>query len=289
MRKLIIAGVLGLVLTLVPAGAAVSTATKAVKITRTGFVPTKATVKVGDSVKWTNSDTINHQVVANNGSFASPVLGAGKSYAFRFRASGTYHYHDGLHPSLKGTVVVTGPPPAVSIGASQPILVYGQQPVLSGIVSNHLDNETVTVYQQPYPAPSFSQLTKVITTTGGVWSLVVKPALLTSYEVKWKSSTSTPVGLQVRPKVGFTHQGRLFFARATALPDFKGKTVYVQRLSRFSQWVKIRKLTLGTKGFKQFRMPHLPKGRSRLRVFMSLNQAGGGYLDGFSPILTIRR
>ncbi len=289
MRKFIMAGVLGLVLTLVPAGAAVSTATKAVKITRTGFVPSKATIKVGDSVKWTNSDTISHQVVANNGSFASPVLGAGKSYTFRFRASGTYHYHDGLHPSLKGTIVVTGPPPAVSIGASQPIIVYGQQPVLSGIVSNHLDGETVTVFQQPYPQASFSQLTKVITITGGVWSLVVKPAILTSYEAKWKSSTSTSVAVQVRPKMGYTHQGRLFFARATAAPDFKGKTVFVQRLSHFGDWVKIRKLTLGTKGFKQFRMPHLPKGVSRLRVFMSLNQAGAGYLDGFSPVLTIRR
>ncbi len=289
MRKFIMAGLLGLVLTLVPAGAAVSTATKAVKITRTGFVPSKVTIKVGDSVTWTNSDTIRHQVVADNGSFASPVLGAGKSYTFRFRASGTYRYHDGLHPTLKGTVVVTEPPPAVSIGASAPTVIYGQQIVLSGVVWNQLDNETVTVYQQPYPQSSFLQLTKVVTTTGGVWSLVVRPIILTSFEAKWKSSTSTPVLISVRPKIGFTHQGRLFFVRATTSSDYKGKTVFVQRLSRFSQWVKIRKLTLGAKGFKQFRMPRLPKGKSYLRVFMSLNQAGGGYLDGFSPVLLIRR
>ena len=289
MRKFIIAGVLGLVLTLAPAGTAVSTATKAVKITRTGFVPSKATIKVGDSVKWTNSDTITHQVVADNGSFASPALGAGKSYIFRFRASGTYRYHDGLHPTLKGSIVVTGPPPAVSIGASLAIILYGQQPVLSGVVSNHLDGETVTVYEQPYPQASFSQLTKVITTSGGVWNLVVKPTLLTSYEAKWKSSTSTSVGVQVRPKIGFTHQGRLFYTRATAARDFTGKRVFVQRLTHFGDWVKIRKLTLGTKGFKQFRMPHLPKGVSHLRVFMSLNQAGAGYLDGLSSNLTIRR
>jgi plastocyanin len=288
-RKFIIAGVLGLVLTLAPAGSAVSTATATVKITRSAFVPAKVTVKVGDSVKWTNTDTISHQVVANNGTFASPVLGAGKSYTFRFRASGTYRYHDGLHPTLTGTVVVTGPPPAVSIGASAPIVVYGQQVVLSGVVSNHLDGEQVTVYQQPYPQASFSEITKVLTTAGGAWSLVVKPTILTSYEAKWKSSTSTSVAIGVRPKIGFTHQGRVFYAKATAAPDFRGRVVYVQRLSRFSQWVKIRKLTLGPKGFKQFRLPGLRKGRSYLRVSMSLNQAGGGYLDGFSPVLTIRR
>ena len=289
MRKFIVAGVLGLVLTLVPAGAAVSTATKAVKITRTGFVPAKTTIKVGDSVKWTNSDTIAHQVVADNGSFASPVLGAGKAYAFRFRASGTFRYHDGLHPSLKARVVVTGPPPAVSIGASVPIIVFGQQPVLSGLVSNHLDGETVIVYQQPYPQGAFTELARVVTAAGGAWNLVVRPSLLTSYEAKWKSSTSTSVGVQVRPKLGYTHQGRIFYTRATASPDFKGKIVFVQRLTHFGDWVKIRKLKLGTRGFKQFRMPHLPKGVSRLRVFMSLNQAGAGYLDGFSPVLTIRR
>ena len=289
MRKFMIAGVLGFVLTLAPAGSAVSTATATVRITRTAFVPAKVTVKVGDSVKWTNNDTITHQVVANNGAFASPVLGAGKSFTFRFRASGTYYYHDGLHPSLKARVVVTGPPPAVSIGASSPLIVYGQQIVLSGVVSNHLDNEQVTVYQQPYPQGSFSQVTKVVTTSGGAWSLIVKPLLLTSFEAKWRNATSTSVSIQIRPKIGYTHAGRIFYTRATAARDFTGRTVYVQRLSHFGQWVKIRRLTLRANGFRQFRMPHLPRGFSRLRVFMSLNQAGPGYLDGFSPVLRIRR
>jgi plastocyanin len=284
------AGVLALVLALAPAGSAVSTATKAVKITRTAFVPAKVTIKIGDSVKWTNADTLNHQVVANNGAFASPVIGAGKSYAFRFRASGTYHYHDALHPALRGTVVVTGPPPAVSIGAALPTVVYGQEVLLSGVVSNHLDGETVTVFFQAYPQTSYTQMTKVVTSSGGVWNLAVKPLILTSYEVKWKNSTSTPVLISVRPKIGFTHQGRIFYTRATAARDFTGKHVWVQRFSHFGQWIKIRYLTLGAKGLKQFRMPHLPRHRiSRLRVFFSLNQAGGGYLDGFSPVLTIRR
>ena len=289
MRKFMIAGVLGLVLALAPAGTAVSTATKTVRITRTAFVPAKVTVKVADSVKWTNADTISHQVVANNGAFASPVLGAGKSFTFRFRASGTYKYHDGLHPSLKGTVVVTGPPPAVSIGASTPLIVYGQLVMLSGVVSNHLDNEQVTVYQQPYPQTSFSQVTKVVTAAGGAWSFIVRPQILSSYEVKWRNATSTIVTIQERPMVGFTHVGRIFYTRATVARDLAGKIVFVQRLSHFGQWVKIRRLTLRAKGFRQFRMPHLPRGLSRLRVFMSLNQAGAGYLDGFSPVRTIRR
>src|SRR5947208_8539418 len=105
---------------------AAPTVTKTVKITRTAFSPASVTIKTGDSVKWTNTDTQNHQVVSNNGSFVSPILGPGKSYSHKFNAAGTYRYHDGLNAAVKGVVKVAGPPPAVSIGASLPIIVYGQ-------------------------------------------------------------------------------------------------------------------------------------------------------------------
>src|ERR671933_1426336 len=121
MRKLLIPA---LALLTVAAAPQASAATATVRITRTAFLPSKVTIKTGDSVKWTNRDTVNHQVVANNGAFVSPTLRPGQSFTFRFRASGTYHYHDGLHPTIKGTVVVTGPPPAVSIAASTPTAVF---------------------------------------------------------------------------------------------------------------------------------------------------------------------
>ena len=68
MRKLLlpIAVVLGLAL---PAPGLA--ATIAVKITATGFTPKTVTVNPSDTVKWTNADNVNHQLVANNGAFAS--------------------------------------------------------------------------------------------------------------------------------------------------------------------------------------------------------------------------
>src|SRR3954471_6627828 len=104
-----------------------STATTTVQIKRSSFVPRIVTIKTGDSVKWVNADTQNHQVVSNNGSFVSPILRPRHSYSHRFTAAGTYRYHDGLNASVTGTIKVTGPPPAVTIGASLPIIVYGQQ------------------------------------------------------------------------------------------------------------------------------------------------------------------
>ena len=48
--------------------------TKTVQITGGGFTPKATTIAIGDTVTWHNADTSAHQVVANNGSFASPVL-----------------------------------------------------------------------------------------------------------------------------------------------------------------------------------------------------------------------
>src|SRR5436305_9586436 len=123
MKKLLLPlfAVAALVVGAAPATTA-STATKTVQIKRSAFQPATVAIKTGDSVKWTNTDTQNHQVVSNNGSFVSPILGPGKSYTHKFNAAGTYRYHDGLNAAGKGGVKVAGPPPRVSIGPCVPVL-----------------------------------------------------------------------------------------------------------------------------------------------------------------------
>jgi plastocyanin len=267
-----------------------STATKTVQIKRTAFLPTTVTIKTGDSVRWVNTDTRNHQVVSNNGSFVSPILGPGKAYFHRFNASGTYRYHDGLNAAVKGVVKVTGPPPAVSIGASLPIIVYGQQVTLSGSVSSGNADENVTIYQQPYPQASFSQVTTVKTTTGGVWQLILSPSpkILTNFQARWNGRTSINVMVQVRPRIRLTYRNGKFTTAVQAATSHAGRSVMAQRLSRFGQWVTLKKVRLGGKSTAVFRLT-LPKGQSRIRVAMSVNQAGAGYLAGYSPTRTVRR
>ena len=58
--------------------------TKTVQITKGGFTPSSTAVMVGDSVTWHNADAVDHQVVANDGTFASPVLKTGENYTFTF-------------------------------------------------------------------------------------------------------------------------------------------------------------------------------------------------------------
>src|SRR5947207_12053209 len=115
MRRVILLAVTSLALVL---AAPASSATVTVSIKRSGFVPKSVTINQDDSVTWTNNDTINHQVVANGGQFASAVLAPGKSYTRAFHSGGTIRYHDALHPALTGTVVTRGAPPQVSLVAS---------------------------------------------------------------------------------------------------------------------------------------------------------------------------
>src|SRR2546425_12849708 len=98
MRRLLLIITTAAALVLLPSSAA---STAAVSITSTGFHPSAVTIPAGDSVTWTNNDTAQHQVVADDGSFSSPVLAAKQSYSHGFKAGGKFAYHDGLHPLLK--------------------------------------------------------------------------------------------------------------------------------------------------------------------------------------------
>src|SRR5205085_5168760 len=94
---------LALVATLVVAAAA-GADTKTVQIVKSGFTPAATTITVGDSVTWKNADTDNHQVVANDGSFASPVLKPGESFTQTFSKAGRVNYHDALFTTHRGSV-----------------------------------------------------------------------------------------------------------------------------------------------------------------------------------------
>jgi plastocyanin len=282
MRTAVLAAVAVLALAVTGASQPASTATKTVSITATGFSPTSRTIATTDSIKWTNNDTKSHQVVANNGSFVSPTITPGKSYSHTFNTAGTFRYHDALFPSRTGKIVVTGPPPAITIGTAAPIIDYGQSTHISGVVSSKKAGETVTVFAQPYGQASPVLLATLLTTANGVWDVLVKPTLLTTYEAHWKTTVSQQIGVQLRPAVSFSTSKRWGSVKVKADRSLAGKKAYLQKFTRFHQWVKVRPIILGKSSSKRFLLG-LPGGhRYAVRIFMSLNQIGAGYLDGFS-------
>jgi plastocyanin len=265
-------------------------ATKTVNIRGTGFAPKTVTVAGGDTVQWKNVDTVNHQVVANNGSFASNTIQPTKTYSKRFDIPGTYGYRDALHPTLRGTVKVTGNPPSVSIGSSTGIMVAGNQIHVSGAISPAAVGDIVSIYALPFGQASFVKLADVQTTTNGVYDFITSPQILTSYKAIWKGKTSAVINVAVAPRLTLTHIRSWFVARAQApAKSFGGRWVYVQRLNRFGDWVKIKKVFLNRQGAKRFKLRGLPNGMNRVRILMSTNQAGAGYIFGTSSTLSFRR
>jgi amicyanin len=79
----------------------------AVTITNFAFTPANLTVKVGDTVTWTNKDEEPHNVVANDGSFRSPGLDSNGTYSYTFTKAGSVDYICGIHQFMHGTVVVS--------------------------------------------------------------------------------------------------------------------------------------------------------------------------------------
>ena len=72
------------------------------------FAPQDATVKVGQTVKWVNQDTVDHDVSAKSGAdFKSELFGHGKSFEWKADKAGTVSYVCTVHPGMVGTLNVT--------------------------------------------------------------------------------------------------------------------------------------------------------------------------------------
>jgi plastocyanin len=77
-----------------------------VTISNFAFAPEATTIAPGDTVTFVNGDDTIHSVVADDGSFHSDGLDTNDKATFSFAKAGTFGYHCGLHPFMKGEIVV---------------------------------------------------------------------------------------------------------------------------------------------------------------------------------------
>jgi plastocyanin len=118
---------------------AVLAATKAVKIAGFAFAPSSVTVKVGDTVDWTNGDSVGHTATADDGSWDTGTIAAGTKASLTFTSAGTFAYHCTIHSSMHGTIVVEAaaagspPPTDAVIPASAPARSNGSAWLLLGL------------------------------------------------------------------------------------------------------------------------------------------------------------
>jgi plastocyanin len=80
-------------------------------------VPDRVEITTGTTVTWINREPLDypllggaHQVVADDGSWASPKIAPGTRWSRRFDQPGTVKWHSASHPTAAGEIVVTGEP-----------------------------------------------------------------------------------------------------------------------------------------------------------------------------------
>ena len=281
-------------LALAPARAATVTVT----ITKDGFTPSAVTVAPNDTVTWTNADSATHQVESKSANFKSPLLQPGQTYSFVFKTAGKFNYTDLIVKRLKGSVTVqAGGAVTVTQQVAPQLVVYGGSVTLSGAVSSRQAGQTVNVFAKPFGQTQFATVGSATTGPSGAWSFVVKPRLQTAYEARWKPTgplvTSPQSTVNVKPQVGFSvrsARGRIvtFFTKVRGVRSFGGKYVNLQRRNSLGRWVNLKRVTLGSTSAATFKT-RLPRGRSRVRVFMPAAQAAPGYVAGTSRVLTLSR
>lgn len=271
------------------AGAASSSgATLTISITATGYVPTGGSIKVGDTVTWTNNDTVAHQVQFARYPSCNLNIAPRASASCTFTQIGSFIFVDPtLSQTPRGSIDVTGTNLGTTLQASRKAVVYGSTVRLAGHLGSGASGQAIELLSRPYGATAFAVTGKTTTSAGGDWSFSEKPKEQTQYRVRVGGTESGSVTISVRPRITLAYRAGTFTTRVIAARSFGGKVVTLQR-SAGGSWRTVRTVTLRSNGTATFRAS-LPGGRSTVRILLPASQALSGYAAGTSAPLAVKR
>jgi len=206
--------------------------------------------------------------------------------------STTYHYRlvaSNSAGTVSGADAAFATVPAVTLSQSGFRVVAGHYVRLSGTVAGAQPGVSVTVLAQTFGTGAYAQLGTVLTGGGGTWTFLAQPHVATTYAASVNGSMSSPVTIGVQPAMTLQKitKARLS-TRVTGASTFAGRLVKLQH-EVDGRWVTVKQMRLNANSAAIFSAKLLPVGRSTIRVVMSVNQAGPGYLGGKSRTLTYTR
>jgi hypothetical protein len=177
----------------------------------------------------------------------------------------------------------------VSLSTSATEIKYGEPLKLTGRVSTREAGAQLRILARPSSTPEFQPMATLVTGAGGRWSLTAYPKVGTVYTAQFSGATSRMLGVGVHPtaKVKIISGARVW-TQIGGGRSFSGHTVQMQQLVE-GQWRTIAKLRLDQNGTAIFTPTMLPGGTSTLRIAMSVNQAGTGYLGAFGDSFVYQR
>ena len=273
-------------------------ATKTVNITHTGYTPTSVAIEVGDTVVFTNSDTVAHTVRFNPTTGISCdrviplVLQPGQSASCTFSSAGTVNFSDPANKAkgFRGTIVV-GKAPALSLAVAPKVVVYGRKVTLSGTLASQQVGQSLQVLAQECGQSASTRIANVTTTTGGAYSYQAQPLKNTVYTVKFKNATSNTGTVKVSPRLRLGKVApHRYSLRVFAAQGFAGKYASFQRYRlALRRWVTVKSVLLRANAagvaptvITSAKFRSRIKARLRVRVILTQAQVGSCYLAGRS-------
>lgn len=162
-----------------------SAASHHITISTYAYHPGALTVAVGDTVTWTNLDSVAHDVTVTRGPalFHSPMLSQGQSWSYTFTVAGPYNYICSVHPDMTATLTVTPaaqsavPTGSTHAAASGSERRHGRTPAVTPTQTA----APITAQTQTAPLDSAAQQTQInpLLLVGGALCAVLIFCLLT--------------------------------------------------------------------------------------------------------------
>jgi len=272
-------------------------ASKTVKITAAGYSPATVSIAVGDSVVFSNGDTVAHTVdfkttTGIHCATAIPfTVQPAQSASCTFASSGKFNFSDPANKGkgFRGTVTVA-PPPPISLRAPAKT-VYGRTATLSGALASQQSGQSLQISAQQCGATTSTPLATVTTTTAGAFTYAAKPLKNTTYSVSLRNAKSNDATVKVQPALQLRKVGRhRYTVRVSAADSFAGKRASFQRYSAtLKRWRGVQSVllranksgvaptVLTTAAFRSSL-----KAKLRVRVVLGQKAVGTCYLAGRS-------
>jgi hypothetical protein len=180
-----------------------------------------------------------------------------------------------------------GAPQTLSMSGSSARVLYGHSVTLTGRLKGRLiAGKKVTLDARPYGASAPHIAATASTNVNGAYVFKLRPKIQTAYQAHAGSPTSPKLTVGVSPVIAVTvlANGRVR-VQVTAARPFDGRLIQLQKRKPDGNWTTVARKKLSPASIAVIQ-PKLPT--STIRVAMSVNQAGVGYLGAASHPLLYR-
>jgi plastocyanin len=260
----------------------------------TGPTPPVQTVAWGDTVTWTNGDTVPHQLQSSRAGFSSETIPTAGSYTHTYTAagSGNYGYRQiGPKKSYSGSIVVTVSG-SVTLKASKTLVTFGQPLTLAG-------RSTVLGYpvviEQRGAGGGWTTLAEVPVGPDGAFSTRLLPKVGAHFRASAAAGQLISPQLTVKVVPVVTAKARFTKARTGAIvpvvvrvnPQTAATTasLFLYVASR-KRWVRAAPSVAVKSGVAVFRWKALP-GRTLLRGWLVKADLAPGFSPSFSRTILV--